>query len=64
MLSSTSRPDFVAVLGDRRKLVMVEIKNAKTAGTKPDKFQATFYNTVGAKVWHNGNGGIQGALVT
>ena len=49
LLSSTSRPDFVAVLGDRRKLVMVEIKNAKTAGTKPDKFQATFYNTVGAK---------------
>ena len=49
LLSSTSRPDFVAVLGDRRKLVMVEIKNSKTAGAKPDKFQATFYNTVGAK---------------
>ena len=49
LLSSTSRPDFVAVVGDRKKLVMVEVKNAKTAGAKPDKFQATFYNTVGAK---------------
>ena len=49
LLSSTSRPDFVAVVGDRKKLVMVEVKNAKTAGAKPDKFQATFYNTVGSK---------------
>ena len=49
LLSSTSRPDFVAVVGDRKKLVMVEVKNARTAGAKPDKFQATFYNTVGAK---------------
>ena len=49
LLSSTSRPDFVAVVGDRKKLVMVEVKNAKMAGAKPDKFQATFYNTVGAK---------------
>ena len=36
LLSSTSRPDFVAVVGDRKKLVMVEVKNTKTAGAKPE----------------------------
>ena len=64
LLSSTSRPDFVAVVGDRKKLVMVEVKNTKIAGAKPDKFQATFYNTVGAKFGITIMEEYGGALVT
>ena len=65
LLSSTSRPtDSCDRTGRRSKeLVMVEVKNAKTAGAKPDKFQATFLQHGGIEVRHNDNGGIWGALV-
>ena len=64
LLSSTSRPDFVAVVGDRKKLVMVEVKNAKTAGAKTGQVPSHVLQHGGSEVRHNGNGGIWGALVT
>ena len=49
LLLSTSKPDFIALAGDQKKLVLVEVKNTEVASTTAHKFQAQFYNTVGTK---------------
>ncbi len=48
-LLSTSKPDFIALAGDQKKLVLVEVKNTEAVNSTAHRFQAQFYNTVGAK---------------
>ena len=49
LLLSTSRPDFIALAGDQKKLVLVEVKNTKKVNSTTDRFQAEFYNMVGTR---------------
>ena len=49
LLLSTSKPDFIALAGEQKKLVLVEVKNTEKMDLARDRFQAQFYNAVGTK---------------
>lgn len=40
------KPDFVAISENRKKPLLIEIKNTAKISTKPDNFQASYYNSL------------------
>lgn len=40
------RPDFVAMSSEMKKPILIEVKNTAKLNSKPDNFQASFYNSI------------------
>ena len=49
LLPGTIRPDFIAMSSEMKKPLLIEIKNTKTLYSKPDDFQASYYNSITQK---------------
>ena len=49
LLPGTIRPDFIAMSSEMKKPLLIEIKNTKMLYSKPDDFQASYYNSITQK---------------
>ena len=48
ILPNKIKPDFIGI-SDKKKPVIIEVKNSATTNMKADNFQASFYNTIAKK---------------
>jgi len=46
VLPGKIKPDFVGISEDKKKPILIEVKNSSRINQKPDNFQASFYNSI------------------